>query len=365
MAEGKRAVRVGVIGCGEVAQGRHLPALQQLPGAEIVALADTDARKLETVGERFRIGRRYADYRALLEDEDVDAVAVCVPVRLHAELATNAMEAGKHVFVEKPLALSLDECEHLVQWASDTAKKTMLGFNLRWHRLVRQARAMIRQGDLGPIRLLRSTFTSGTRYWPNASEWKKHRELGGGVLIEIASHHFDLWRFLLGCEVEEISAMSQPEEWDDETGTVTARMANGVLVASVFSESTGGDHELCIYGKEALLRVSCYRFDGLELLHSSRFVGDLRARFLRVLETARELPGHFLRRRDGGDFFASYAAEWRHFIDCIQHDRDPGCTFEDGLRAAQIVMAALASASAGRAVKVAEAPRAVTPRGGD
>src|SRR5205807_7757964 len=104
------------------------------------------------------------------------------------------------------------------------------------------------------------------------------RELGGGVFFELAVHHFDLWRFLLRSEVEEVFAVSQSPRWEDETATVTARLANGVLVTSVFSQRTNESNEVEIYGRAGYLRVSCYRFDGLEYVSSSSPPGDVRTR---------------------------------------------------------------------------------------
>ncbi|MGH7824568.1 MAG: Gfo/Idh/MocA family protein [Candidatus Binatia bacterium] len=88
----------------------------------------------------------------------------------------------------------------------------MLGFNLRWHRLVRRARETIRRGTLGMIQMIRTVLTS---YHENVPEWRRYRTQGGGVLFEQAVHHFDLWRYLLQSEVEEVFATSRSGKWDD------------------------------------------------------------------------------------------------------------------------------------------------------
>ena len=176
----------------------------------------------------------------------------------------------------------------------------------------------------------------------------------------MAVHHFDLWRFLLQSEVEEVFAVNRSSHWEDETATVTARLANGVLVASIFSERTNESNEIEIYGRAGCLRVSCYRFDGLEYVSSSSLPGDVRTRLRRIIHTLRELPQGALKMRQGGDFIASYRAEWRHFIDAIQHGGPVGCTLEDGRQALEVVVAAVESAALGRPVKVARRPRRVT-----
>jgi myo-inositol 2-dehydrogenase/D-chiro-inositol 1-dehydrogenase len=336
-----------------VAETRHLPALQNLAGAEVVAVADLDPDRLSRVADRFRVKRRYPNFVALLDDPSVEAVAVCVPVQFHAEVALAALAAGKHVFIEKPLALSLEEADRLIERAGQVPRTVMVGFNLRWHRLVRQAQAMLQHGALGPLELMRTAFTS---YHENVPEWRKRRELGGGVFFEMAVHHFDLWRFLLHSEVEEVFAVSRSPHWEDETAIVTARLANGMLVTSVFSERTNESHEVEIYGRAGCLRVSCYRFDGLEYVPSSSLPGDVRTRLRRIRHTLEELPQGVVRMRQGGEVLASYRAEWRHFIEAIQLGEPAGCTLEDGRCALQVALAAIESASLGQSVRVARVP---------
>src|ERR1044071_1996584 len=134
-------IRLGVIGCGAVSETGHLPALRQVPAFKVTALADIDSLRLERLSARFGIPERFRDYRELIESENVDAVAVCTPPALHAEMALAAIAAGKHVFVEKPLALTSAEANLLSEAAADaTTLKLMVGFNLRWHRLIVEAR---------------------------------------------------------------------------------------------------------------------------------------------------------------------------------------------------------------------------------
>jgi myo-inositol 2-dehydrogenase/D-chiro-inositol 1-dehydrogenase len=354
------SVKLGLIGCG---QNRHLPALQSLQDAEVVAAADINPDRLKQVADRFHIERRYPDFRALLSDPAVRAAAVCVPAQFHVEVALAALEAGRHLFIEKPLALSLDECDRLIERAAQSPYKVMVGFNMRWHRLVRQAREMIQRGTLGSLRLIRSVITS--RFREDEPEWVRRRELGGGVLIELAVHSFDLWRFLLQSEIEQVFATSRSERWEDETATVTAQMANGVLASAVFSKGTGESNETEIYGQDGRLHIFCYRFDGLEFSPSWSFPGSVRTRLGRMAHTLKELPQASSAIRQGGDYVASYQAEWRHFIDSIQQDTPVESTLEDGRRALQVVLAAVESASLGQPVKVAQASRKITPIASD
>ncbi|MBI3300777.1 MAG: Gfo/Idh/MocA family oxidoreductase [Deltaproteobacteria bacterium] len=360
-ASSSKTLKLGVIGCGRVAETRHLPALQTLPDVEVVAVADISPDRLRWVADRFHIKARYPDGLALLDNSAIEAVAVCVPTQFHVEVALAALDTGKHLFIEKPLALSLDESDRLIERAKQSSNKVMLGFNMRWHRLLRQARQIIQEGTLGSLKLMCTTFTSGTRYRGNVPEWRKQRMLGGGVLIEQAVHHFDLWRFLLQSEVEEVFATSHCGQWEDETATVTARMANGVLVAAMFSEGTSDNNEVEVYGQAGRLRVSCYRFDGLEFSSAASVPGAIRTRLHRTAQALKALPLAVSQMRRGGDYIASYRAEWRHFLDCVQHDTPVECTLDDGRCALQVVLAALESASLRQPVNVSQGPREITP----
>ena len=354
-------LRLGFIGCGRVTGSGHLPALRFLSDAEVIAVADIDPDRVNRVANRFGIERRYFHFSALLEDPAVEAVAVCVPAPLHVEVALAALEANKHVFIEKPLALSLDESDRLIERAAHSSSKIMVGFNLRWHRLVRRAREMIQQGVLGPVALVRNALTSNRQYQEDFPEWRKRRELGGGEFFETAIHHFDLWRFLLQTEVDEVYATSRSERWDDETAALTARLANGVLAASVFSIGTSANHEVEIYGQDGRLSVSLLRFDSLEFFSGSSFQGGIWIPLLKIAHVLTAMSQVALRAPQGGDFLASYRAEWRHFIDCIRRDVPVECTLEDGRRALQVALAAMESASRGKPVKVAQAAWKVTP----
>ncbi len=275
MAERRRVVRLGVIGCGPVSEGRHLPTLGSLPGARVVAVADVDGERARRVADRFRVARHYDGADALIADPEVEAVAVCVPTMFHVDVAMAALAAGKHALVEKPLALTLEDADRLCARAESFPGAVLVGFNMRWHRLVRRAREIVRQGRLGAIEHVRTTFTSA---YDVAPEWRTRRAQGGGVLFELGIHHFDLWRFLLSTEVEEVVAVSRSGECDDDTVAVAARLASGALATSMFSQRTDEANELEIAGRAGRLTLSCYDFDGLAFTPAPGAPGSVGAR---------------------------------------------------------------------------------------
>lgn len=347
-------IRLGIIGCGAVTELRHLPALRQVDGVKVSALSDIDSARLERVAGRFKVAGRYTDYRQLIENEELDAIAVCVPPKLHTEIALIALGAEKHVFIEKPLALSLEDCDLLQQCAAThSALKVMVGFNLRWHRLLRAAKETIRLGELGEIKLVRTVLTSGVRLRDDFADWRRQRQSGGGALFELGVHHFDLLRFLLGKEMEEVYASSLS---GDDTAIVAARMSGDTQVVSAFSEGTGENHEFEVYGKLGWLRVSCYRADGLELYGASQYSGSMGTRLRGLARTLRQVPRMIHQWRRGGDYVATYTEQWRHFIDAIACNTPVASTLNDGRRALEIALTAWAANSMKQAIEPGQVP---------
>ena len=358
---GIEPLRVGLVGCGWVAEVCHLPAFGDIREAKVVAVADMDRDRAERMASRYGIARCYGDFRALLDDPQVEAVAVCVPSRSHFEVGMAAIDAGKHLFLEKPLTANLDECDRLIERASGVSTKAMVGFSMRWHRLVRQARRIITSGELDPIHSMRTVFTSDAVFHPNVPEWKKKRALGGGALIDQAIHHFDLWRFLLQTEVEQVFATSATGQWEDETASVAARMANGVIVSSMFSAASSNDNEVEVCGRGGRLRLSAYRFDGLEFFATSDSPGSARARLRKAALTLRELRHGIAGLRRGGEFMSAYRNMWQHYAHAIRNDAPVECPLPDARRTLQLLLAIVESSSRGQPVAVAEASRTITP----
>ena len=258
-------VRIGIVGCGRAAGTLHLPALARVRGVALTALSDVDPARLAALGSRCAGASCYPDYRLMLEDERVELVAICVPVTGHAEIAEASLRAGKHVFVEKPLALELEDCDRLVDLANRadaSGQRSVVGFNLRSHRLVRQARSVIQSGALGDIELVRTLWTAD---WSGATRptWHASREQGGGALLEIGTHQADLWRWLLGSDVQSVHADTRSSAFDDQSATLQVRMANGVLVTGAVSQRSVSHNVVEILGSRGSLSFSCYHADSL------------------------------------------------------------------------------------------------------
>ncbi len=352
MPSSESVIRLGIIGCGRGSVVHHLPALARAPEFKVVSIADLDARRLKRTADQYGIAKRFDDYRALLNEGDIEAIAVVTPTETHAEIGAAVLAMKKHLFMEKPLALTLEECDRLISEASSASCKVMVDLNNRWHRLVLRARDLVRSGILGKLRAIRSVYTH-CHPGAGAPSWHKRRALGGGVLFNDGVHHFDLWRFLLDAEVTEIFARTEPSDYfDDDTSVVSARLDNGMLASAVFSFSSSEQSEVEVFGQAGRLILSMYRFDGLEFFPNNAYPGSLKTRLQSGAHTLREIPQALASMRNGGDFTACYESLWRHFAACIRLNKTPACTLEDGKKALEIMLAAVRSSQTGAAVKI-------------
>lgn len=339
-------LKLGIVGCGFVTETRHLPTLQEVPEIRVVALADLDLSRCERVASGFGQPTCYPDAEALLASSDADAVAVCTPSSTHAEVALRALDAGRHVFLEKPIALSMADADRLVERAGTLSVTTTVAFNQRYHPLVREARALLREGALGSVTAITTRMTGARLAQPDLPAWRRRRELGGGGFLEKLVHHYDLWRFLLDDEVEAVFGDSRCTRADDDTTVVIGRMRNGALAHAFGSDLSPLSNEVLVHGEKGSLLVDLYRYDRVVVSG----VGDI---------SSLGEP----RRAELWD--VSYADQWRCFAAAARGQGRPASTFEDGRRALQIAFTAAESASLGRRINVADAPSVVPPaRGG-
>ena len=143
-------IRVGIIGCGKIAQVRHLPEYAANPNAEIVAFYDKNMERAQEMAAQYG-GKVYNSFYELVDDPNVDAVSICVENRSHAEITTYALYAGKHVLCEKPMAVTLAECESMVAAAERNGKHLMIGHNMRFDPVHRKAKELLDGGIIGDI----------------------------------------------------------------------------------------------------------------------------------------------------------------------------------------------------------------------
>jgi predicted dehydrogenase len=343
-------VDLAIVGCGSVAEHKHLHAILQTPGVRIAALVDPDPARVECLG-RLANGARRRTLEDVAADPSIQAAAVLVPPAQHAAVARPLLSAGKHVLVEKPITLALEEADELVALARGAAGRTMMAFHMRFHRLVQRARTFILEGGVGTVESIRTVWNS-PRQELVLPAWKLARDSGGGALVELGVHHFDLWRHLLDAQVESVYAITRSGSREDTAAMVTAKMTNGVLATGSFSEATSHDIELEISGTRGRLRVSCLRFEGFEWTPTQGTPGGWRTRMARLQELLSSLPEGLPAGFRGGDYMNSFVGLWHGFARCIRGEDRLTPSLEDGREALRVVRAAVESARSGQAVRL-------------
>ncbi len=191
-------LNVAVIGAGLISREQHLPAWADLPEARVVALADVAQRALDQAGEEFQVRRRVANYRELLDDPKIDVVDICVPSALHAEVAIAALEAGKHVLCEKPMATSRAAAAEILDAWRASGKKLMVGQNMRFTPSAVALKQGIDDYGLGRVYYARGQWLRRRRL-PCKAAFTQKQLSGGGALYDLGVHMLDLGWWLMGC----------------------------------------------------------------------------------------------------------------------------------------------------------------------
>ena len=347
---GRSALRVGLLGYGRIAEAVHLPILIGSPGVELVGIAEADPARRSEALRRAPGAVASASFEDLLARPEVDAVVICLPPALHADAAITALEAGKHVYLEKPIATNLDDGRRVLAASRDSTAVAMIGFNFRFSRLYREARRQIQAGALGELVGVRSVFTASSRCLP---PWKETRERGGGALLDLASHHVDLVRFLTGREVDAVFAAVRSQRSEADTATLHLELGDGLPVQSLFSLSAVDEDRVELYGQAGRLTVDRYRSLGIEITPA----GPVR-RSDWLLEALRPLArgASLLARLRAPSYEPSYRAALAHFVAAALGARPASPNFGDGYVSLAVIEAAETSARTGRAVALPTMP---------
>jgi predicted dehydrogenase len=342
---------VGVVGLGYAA-AYHLPALASLAPARLAAFADIDRGRLDEAGRRYGVTALFEDYRALLDRPDVEVVAILTPPASHREIAVAAIEAGKHVLLEKPIAANLADARALLEKARPSRSKVTVAYTLRFLHQIRQMRRLLQAGDLGDVELLRCSASTRVLLTPGAPGHRRVRAEGGSAAIELGVHHYDLWSHLLGSRVAEISAASRSGIGQDQTTVVTGRMTCGTLVTTCICLCGAEQYEVEAIGSQARARAALFRYDGLEVMPAGRLAGDPRARLSEVWRAVAGLPRAVEAYRYGGTFNQSFREQWDRFLDAVVHDQRPEPDLEDGLSSLEVAIAATRAIDTGETVRL-------------
>jgi len=197
-----RKVRWGVLSTAKIGAETVIPAMQRGAHVEIVALASRNQVSAQVMADRLRIPKAYGSYEELLADADIDAVYIPLPNHLHVPWSLKALEAGKHVLCEKPIAMTAAEAQTLADVARQhRGLKVMEAFMYRFHPQWQRARQMVTAGDIGEVRSIQTCFSY---YLDDATNIRNMPDTGGGALMDIGCYAISLSRFLFGSEPQRV-----------------------------------------------------------------------------------------------------------------------------------------------------------------
>lgn len=327
-------IRLGLIGAGNM--GRlHYSNIRNLSTATLVGVADVDEIPELGCGSRTRTYFT-RDPSELLDDEEIDAVLICTPINTHSTLVSQALEAKKHVFCEKPLGMTAKEARAAYRAEHAASKIVQVGFNQRFDEEINQLAQKSHAGQIGDIRTIRITSRDPAPPCPN------YLRTAGGIFVDMMIHDFDMANYLTGGSVISVSAfgkvygdLSLSSRADVDTAVVVLEYSNDVLVVCECSRYCpyGFHHQIEVVGSTGRLSV------GNECELRSSILSE-------EAEQATMAAASPLDRFD-----ISYYRELEHFIESILCRRKPEVSAIDGLRATELACMASASLEAGKPIK--------------
>lgn len=352
--------RIGIIGCGGIANGKHLPSLSKLENIQLTAFCDIVPERAEEAAAQYGIeaAKIYTDYRELLKDGSLDIVHVLTPNNSHADISIAALEAGKHVMCEKPMAKTAADARRMVEVAKRTGKKLTIGYNNRFREDSMYLKKMCQEGKLGHIYFAKAHAIRRMAV-PTWGVFLDEEKQGGGPLIDIGTHALDLtlWmmdnyepKVVLGTKYYELSQRENAANawgpWDPKQFTVEDS-AFGMIVmedgATIMLESSWALNSLEV--DEAKCSLSGTEA-GADMKNGLRINGE---EFSRLYTKEIELSAGGVAFYDGQ---AENAAdiEMRSWIEAIDQDLEPVVTPEQACVVSEILEAIYESARTGKAV---------------
>ena len=355
-------LKIGVIGCGGIANGKHLQALsRQSDRVELVAFCDIIVERAEQAAKTYGVegAKVYADYHDLLEDKSIDVVHVCTPNRSHCEISVAALEAGKHVMCEKPMAKTVADARKMLDAAKKSGKKLTIGYQNRFRPDSQMMKRYVERGDLGEIYFSKA-HAIRRRAVPTWGVFLNEYEQGGGPLIDIGTHALDLtlWmmnnykpKAVLGTAYKKLGKQTATGnawgDWDPEKFTVEdsafgmVTMENG---ATIMLESSWALNTLDVREAQTTL---CGTLGGADM------IGGLRINKVDLgcqTTITPNLSAGGVAFYEGAGALKDSDLECKLWIDSILEDKAPVVLPEQAFAVTQILEAIYTSSKTGEAV---------------
>lgn len=331
------SIKIGIIGAGRIARVHAETLAYRIPEAKVVAVADIIPDAAKKLAADFQIPAVFESHRPIIEDKRIDAVIICSSTDTHAQMITEAAQAGKHIFCEKPIALDLPKIDAALHAVDKAGVKLQVGFNRRFDPSFKRARELVASGQIGTPHILRITSRDPA---PPPLAYVK---VSGGIFLDMTIHDFDMARYIMGSEVVEVFAagnvLVDPEigkAGDVDTAVTMLRFANGALgvIDNSRKAAYGYDQRVEVFGSNGMAMVAnktpdqVIQSDGVGV-HSAK-------------------PLHFFLER----YSDAYLEEMREFVTCLKENKAPSVGGFDGRIAVVIGHAAKRSLEEHRIIKV-------------
>lgn len=356
-----RIVNVGIIGCGGIANGKHMPSLHAIPNVRMVAFCDIIPEKAEKAAKQYGVegAKVYTDYKELLKDENIEVVHVLTPNKEHADITVDALHAGKHVMCEKPMAKTAEDARRMVAAAKETGKKLTIGYQHRQKVSAQYAKQYIETDALGEI-YYANCYAVRRRGTPNWGVFLNEEEQGGGPIIDIATHSLDLTLYLMNNYEPQMvvgkthKKLEHPEAgniWGDngvsdtpleEAACAMIIMKNG---ATIMLETSWA-----LNTAEPIAEGSCVLCGsraGLSLKNDKLVLNEVKLN--KLTETAVDTSAGGVAFYDGATV-TPQLTEAINWINCIINDTDPVVLPEQALVVSEILEAIYTSSKTGKPV---------------
>jgi predicted dehydrogenase len=351
--------KVALIGAGFIAEIHAESYHRFVPDAEIVAVCSRHADRARAFADRHRIPRAFTDMDAAIDESGCEVVDICIPNHLHARTTVAAAKAGKHVIIEKPLCLTLEEADEMIAVCKAHSRKLMYAEELCFAPKYERVRALVREGAIGAIYQMRQCEKHSG---PHSDWFYDLNQAGGGALMDMGCHGLAWFRWMLGGNPRAVS--------------VTAHMQTGLIHAS---RTRCEENSICVVefegGVVGVAENSWAKLGGMEdrvevcgtggVVYADLFMGNSALTYSDkgygyAMEKAGSTQGWTFTNFEEA-FNQGYPHELKHFIDCVRTDAQPVTTGEDGRAVLELMYAAYHSARIGQKVSLPFRPRISKP----
>ncbi|RKY03761.1 gfo/Idh/MocA family oxidoreductase [Candidatus Poribacteria bacterium] len=348
--EGMKKVRVGLVGSGFVAE-IHVEAFKRVAAAEVIAVASPTEEHVKSFAQRHNIPHWFTDYRKMLEMDELDMIVIGAPNYVHAQIAIDAANAGKHVVCEKPLCMNLKEADAMIEACRKAGVKLMYAEELCFAPKYVRLKQLMDEGAFGKVYHIKQSEKHDGPHSP----WFWDVELsGGGVTMDMGCHAIQFFRWMLGGNPKPLSVYAEMDTYvhkdktrgDDNSLVIINFETDWGVVTCLAEESWakkgGMDDKAEVYGSDGVAYADLLR--GISIVTYSE-----KGYSYAVEKASRTVGWSFTIYEEAWNY--GFPQEMEHFVDCVLNDKEPLVTGEDGRAVLEIIFAAYQSAGTGQKVE--------------